>query len=95
MGRKKKELKPEVSLAEILNVKDEIIQDLEARLDSAYMEQEQMLSELERNLNMMMYHCQQVQNNTGEVTMEDVSYCANLIDRVMKHKFEYKPKSFE
>lgn len=76
-------------------MKDEIIQDLEARLDSAYMEQEQMLKEVERNLEMMKYHYEQVRHNTGEVTLEDVCYCANLINRVMKHKFEYKPKSFE
>ena len=82
-------------LAQSYAKQTEIIAELEARLDGAYKEQEEMLVELNRNLNMMKYHCEQVRHNTGEVTLEDVCYCANLINRVMKNKFEYKPKSFE
>jgi len=80
---------------DLFAAKNELIADLEARLDSAYKDQEQMLSELDRNINMMKYHCQQVEVNTGEITQEDIAYCTNLMNRIMKHKFEYKPKSFE
>ena len=80
---------------DLITAKNELIADLEARLDSAYKEQEDMLTELDRNINMMKYHCQQVEANTGEIIQEDIAYCANLINRIMKHKFEYKSKSFE
>lgn len=74
---------------------DEIIQDLEARLDSAYKEQEEMLKELDRNIDMMKYHCEQIKINTGEMSMGDIYYCANMITRIMKHKFGYKPQMQE
>ena len=80
---------------DLITAKNELIADLEARLDSAYKEQEDMLTELDRNINMMKYHCQQVEANTGEIIQEDIAYCANLINRIMHHKFEYKSKSFE
>lgn len=80
---------------EIITAKNEIIADLEARLDSAYKEQEDMLKELDRNLNMVKYHCQQVEATTGELIQEDIAYCANLVNRIMKHKFGYKPQTQE
>lgn len=80
---------------EIITAKNEIIADLEARLDSAYKEQEEMLIELNRNLHMMRYHCHQVKVDTGELGQEDIVYCANLINRVMEHKFGYKPQTQE
>ena len=98
MSKKGPKIKTELTIEKaqkIIFAKNEIISNLESRLDSAYKEQEQMLVELNRNLEMMKYHCDQVRHNTGEVTLEDVCYSANLINRIMKHKFEFKPKSFE
>lgn len=90
--------KTEIAL-EHANIKiqalDEIIQDLEKRLDLSYREQEDMLKELDRNIDMMKYHCEQVAINTGEITLGDIYYCANMINRIMEHKFGYKPKMQE
>ena len=79
----------------VITARNETIADLEARLDSAYKEQEEMLIELNRNLHMMRYHCHQVKVDTGELGQEDIVYCANLINRVMEHKFGYKPQTQE
>ena len=70
--------------------KNESIEYLENKLDEAYREQEDMLKELDRNIHRIKYHCEQVRLNTGEITQEDIAYCLNLMDRIMKHKFECK-----
>jgi hypothetical protein len=80
---------------DLVTAKNEIIADLEARLDSAYKEQEKMLKELDKCIYATIHHCDQVESNTGSITLHDVDYCIDMIKRIMKHKFEYKPKSFE
>jgi hypothetical protein len=82
--------------AEALNrVNDEIIADLEAKLDIAYREQEQMLKELKRWLDAFPYAFKQLEEHAGKITSEDVTYHANLIYKIMEHKFGYKPKMEE
>ena len=82
--------------AEALNrVNDEIIADLEAKLDIAYREQEQMLKELKRWLDAFPYAFKQLEEHAGKITSEDVTYHANLIFKIMEHKFGYKPKMTE
>jgi hypothetical protein len=73
----------------------EEIADLSAKLDISYREQEQMLSELNRNVERMKFHCKTVEDETGKLTREDVDYCANLLNRIMRNKFEFKPKNWE
>ncbi len=82
--------------AEALNkVNDQIIADLEAKLDIAYREQEQMLKELKRWTDVFPYAFQQLEEHAGKITSEDVTYHANLISKIMEHKFGYKPKMEE
>ena len=95
MGRKKKEVAPEISCEEILRVKDEIIAELEARLDGAFKEQEQMLKELKRWIDAFPYAFKQLEEHAGEITSEDVAYHVKLIFKIMNYKFAYKPKSWE
>jgi hypothetical protein len=78
-----------------LEVKDVIIADLEKRLDDAFKEQEDMLKELDKSIYSTIHHCSQVECSTGKLTLHDVDYCIDLIKRIMKHKFEYKPQNFE
>lgn len=84
-----------VKLAIAKQLGDENIQDLEKRLDLAYKEQEDMLEELNKCVNATIRHCDQVQYNTGNIKLHDVEYCANMISRIMEHKFGYKPKMQE
>jgi hypothetical protein len=44
--------------------------------------------ETERCLNMITYHCKQVQENTGSLTAEDVEYSISLTKRIIEHKFK-------
>jgi hypothetical protein len=82
--------------AEALNrVNDEIIADLEAKLDIAFREQEQMLKELKRWTDAFPYAFKQLEEHAGKITSEDVTYHANLIYKIMEHKFGYKPKMTE
>ncbi len=82
--------------AEALNkLNDQIIADLEAKLDIAYREQEQMLKELKRWLDAFPYAFKQLEEHAGKITSEDVTYHANLIYKIMEHKFGYKPKMEE
>lgn len=74
---------------------DEIIQDLEKRLDLAYKEQENMLEELDKCIYATIHHCDQVESNTGKITLHDVDYCIDMIKRIMKYKFGYKPQMQE
>lgn len=79
----------------IIAAKDETIADLEARLDIAYREQEQMLKELKRWLDSFPYAFEKLIEHAGKITAEDVTYHANLISKIMEHKFGYKPKMEE
>lgn len=82
--------------AEALNkLNNQIIADLEAKLDIAYREQEQMLKELKRWLDAFPYAFKQLEEHAGGITSEDVTYHANLIFKIMQHKFGYKPKMEE
>ncbi len=84
----------EIDDAYVKMLKEEI-EDLSAKLDISYREQEQMLSELNRNVERMKFHCKTVEDETGKLTREDVDYCANLLNRIMRNKFEFKPKNWE
>lgn len=84
-----------VKLAIAKQLGDENIQDLEKRLDLAYREQEDMLEELNKCVNATIRHCDQVQYNTGSIKLNDVEYCADMIKRILDHKFGYKPKTEE
>jgi hypothetical protein len=82
--------------AEALNrVNDQIIADLQANLDIAFREQEEMLKELKRWLDAFPYAFKQLEEHAGKITSEDVTYHANLIYKIMEHKFGYKPKMQE
>jgi hypothetical protein len=104
MGRTKKsdsvfmKSDTEIKLAQaeaLKKLNDEIIADLEAKLDIAYREQEQMLKELKRWLDAFPYAFKQLEEHAGKITSEDVTYHANLIYKIMEHKFGYKPKMTE
>jgi hypothetical protein len=82
--------------AELLKkLNDQIIADLEAKLDIAYREQEQILKELKRWLDAFPYAFKQLEEHAGKITSEDVTYHANLISKIMEHKFGYKTKMEE
>jgi hypothetical protein len=82
--------------AEALNrVNDEIIADLQANLDIAFREQEEMLKELKRWLNAFPYAFRELEEHAGKITSEDVTYHAKLLLKIMEHKFGYKPKMTE
>jgi hypothetical protein len=77
-----------------LKVKDEVIADLETKLDEAYKEQEDMLKEVDKWVFQVIHHCAEVESKTGRITLHDVDYCVDLIKRIMKHKFESKPENY-
>ena len=56
-------------------------------MDAAYKEQEEMLIEVERNLNLIHYHCHRVKFATGKITQEDVHYYTNLVLRTINNKY--------
>jgi hypothetical protein len=76
-----------VDLQAIIDVKNQIIEDLEDRLDEAYKEQEDMLKEVNKWVFQVIHHCAEVESKTGRITLHDVDYCVDLIKRIMKHKF--------
>jgi len=47
-----------------------------------------LAKETESSLNMMMYHCDQVQATTGSLTAADVEYSVTLLKRIIEHKFK-------
>jgi hypothetical protein len=85
----------EMDLQAIIDVKNEIIYDLEARLDISNREQEQMLVEINRSVEMIKYHCARVEDETGSLTSQDINYSVNLLLRIMSYKFEFKPQNWE
>ncbi len=90
-GRPKKNpVVPQVDYKEVVGIKDQIISDLEIRLDDAYKEQEQMLIDLSNNLERVKYHCRETAIHAGEITLEDVYYSVELLQRIMNNKFGYK-----
>ena len=104
VGRPRKEKEPVITVynpmerdlmkAETVNkLKDEVIADLETRLDEAYKEQEDMLKEVDKWVFQVVHHCAEVESKTGRITLHDVDYCVDLIKRIMKHKFESKPEN--
>ena len=48
----------------------------------------ELAKETERCLNMIAYHCKQVQENTGSLTAEDVEYSISLAKRFIENKFK-------
>jgi hypothetical protein len=81
-----------VDLQAIIDVKNQIIEDLEKRLDAAFKEQEEMLEELSSWLKPFPSAFTKLQEHAGVITPEDVSYHTNLILKIMENKFGYKPK---
>jgi hypothetical protein len=47
-----------------------------------------LAKETESSLNMMMYHCDQVQATTGSLTAADVEYSVTLLKRIIENKFK-------
>ena len=81
------------------NIKIQALEDdvtnLEDRLNQSYLEQEKLFKELDKCIYNTIHHCSEVECNTGKLTMHDIDYCVDLIKRVLKNKFEYKPKTEE
>lgn len=73
--------------------KNESIEYLENKLDEAYREQEDMLAEVNKWVFQVIHHCAEVESKTGKITLHDVDYCADLIKRIVKYKFESKPEN--
>jgi uracil-DNA glycosylase len=48
----------------------------------------ELAKETERCLNMIAYHCKQVQENTGSLIAEDVEYSISLAKRFIENKFK-------
>jgi hypothetical protein len=71
----------------VITARNECIADLETKLDEAYVEQEQMIKEIDKWIFQVIHHCAEVESNTGRITLHDVDYCVDLIRRIMKHKF--------
>jgi hypothetical protein len=69
----------------------EDIEDLSARLDQAYKEQEQMLVELKQWINAFPGAFSKLIEHVGQITEEDITYHTGIVLRVMEHKFGYKP----
>lgn len=84
-----------VNVEELIKIKSQIIADLEKDLDDAYKNEEEMLRELNSNLDRTAFHCIKVAETTGSITIDDVTYCLDLVKRVMHNKFGYKPKHEE
>lgn len=40
------------------------------------------------SLNMMLNHCEKVEQNTGSLTSEDVKYSVSLLKRTIEHNFK-------
>ena len=74
---------------------DEIIADLEAKLDISYREQEQMLKELKRWTDAFPYAFKELETHAGGISLEDVNYHVKLLFKIMEHKFGYKAKMEE
>jgi hypothetical protein len=73
----------------------EEIEDLSAKLDQAYKEQEHMLDELREWINAFPGAFAKLVSHAGQITEEDVNYHTNMVLRVMEHKFGYKSKTEE
>lgn len=104
-GRPRKEKEPVITVynpmerdlldaERAIAAKDESIVCLENKLDKAYKEQEDMLAEVNKWVFQVIHHCAEVESKTGRITLHDVDYCADLIKRIMKHKFESKLENY-
>jgi hypothetical protein len=90
--------KTEIAL-EHANIKiqglEEDVTELEYRLNESYLQQEKLFKELDKLVYLTIHHCSQVECDSGKLTMHDIDYCVDLIKRILKNKFEYKPKMQE
>lgn len=90
--------KTEIAL-EHANIKIQALEDdvtnLEDRLNQSYLEQEKLFKELDKCIYNTIHHCSEVECNAGKLTLHDIDYCVDLIKRILKNKFEYKPKTEE
>jgi hypothetical protein len=72
----------------VIEIKDELITELERNITDAYKEQQQIINEIEDSLGAMLFHCDKVEKNTGKLSVDDVHYCVNLLTRTISHKFK-------
>jgi hypothetical protein len=63
---------------------------LEHKLNQANKEQEEMLAEIKKWINLFPNAFTQLEFETGEITLDDVMYHANLILKIMQHKYGNK-----
>jgi hypothetical protein len=84
------DVKQIVDDAYVAMLKEEI-EDLSAKLDQAYKEQEQMLVELKQWINAFPGAFSKLIEHVGQITEEDITYHTGIVLRVMEHKFGYKP----
>jgi hypothetical protein len=85
------DVKQIVDDAYVAMLKEEI-EDLSAKLDQAYKEQEQMLVELREWINAFPGAFNKLVEHVGQITEEDITYHTGIVLRVMEHKFGHKPK---
>jgi len=91
---KKKETK--VSREEVtIAVLKQQVERLEQECDEAYKEQEAMLAEVKKWIDLFPRAFTQLKQEAGEITLDDVTYHANLIYKILKHKYGHKPKMVE
>jgi len=88
------DVKQIVDDAYVAMLKEEI-EDLSAKLDQAYKEQEQMLVELKQWINAFPGAFSKLIEHVGQITEEDITYHTGIVLRVMEHKFGHKPKTEE
>ena len=71
------------------------ITKLEDELDASYKQQDEMLVEVERFVDVAESGFEAVIDSTGEITMEDVIYHLNFFKRRMKNVYGIKPETSE
>jgi hypothetical protein len=68
---------------------------LQDKLDEAYKQQEAMIAEVKKWIDLFPRAFTQLEFEAGEITLDDVTYHANLIYKILKHKYGHKPKLVE
>jgi hypothetical protein len=63
---------------------------LEHKLNQANKKQEEMIAEIKKWINLFPNAFTQLEFETGEITLDDVMYHANLILKIMQHKYGNK-----
>lgn len=68
----------------VVKLKDEV-KELKEKLQLTEEMSELINSTKDLNIQRTEFHLQQVKTNTGEILMEDVTYCINLSSRIISH----------